>query len=218
VLEPAEHRAVLGLLGSDGDRPVVGTGVPDSLVARLGVDPLDENALVAAARTPSASPPRIVLSAGAEPTVRAVLDEPAIPRACVLLLGTGDADARATLEAVPWQEWPRVRYVDLEYVPPRAVEEGPGWSRLEGGLGVVVLDEGAAEWHTPCPSYVPMARLLPALRSPSVPARVIAEELESERDRRERAEAVTATVMSSRSWRITAPLRAAKRILLRGRE
>jgi hypothetical protein len=213
---PAEHGVVLGL-AARGPVALFGPGVPDDLAT--GDERLRTDALVdaAVAAQDGEHAPVIVLGAGCGSVARVILDQPHVRRAWLLLLGTGDAGARAELEAIPWRSWPRVRHVDLEYVPPRLVEDGPGFHRLERGLGLVVLDADEAKWTEPGTRFVPIARLLPDLRSPSVPARIAADELAQERERRERADAVIRDLTSSASWRITAPLRAAKRAVARRR-
>ncbi len=212
----AVHTLVaLGLLAADGTAtaPLLGTGAPDELAEQLDREPLPEPALLAAARAAQELEhgPLIVLGGDAAASVRALLDEPEIGRARLLIVGTGAAEDRAALEALPWLSWPRVRHVDLEYVPPRAVR-GPAGG-LAGGLGLVVLDAGAPEWAKRTPDFAPMAQLLPELNSAWLPARPSAEELEAGR----RARAEVAAITSSASWRITAPLRAAKRAVGRGR-
>ncbi len=207
---------MLGLLAAEGEAAtaVVGAGVPDELAGHVHGKVLGDGALVAAGKVAQErrNGPVIILGAGAETALQAVLDEPEIERARLLLLGTGNALERAALEAVPWLTWPRVRYVDLEYVPPRVIEETPGAERLEGGLGLVVLDADAEAWSAPRPRFVPIARLLPRLRSAWLPPRIAAEELQAAYGR---ADATIAAITSSASWRITAPLRAAKRVLRR---
>jgi hypothetical protein len=206
---------VLGLSAIEGKAaaPVLGPGAPAEIADQLDGQPLPEPELIAAAKVAqgTGNGPLIVLGAGATETVRAVLDERDIGRGRLLIVGTGAAEDRAALEALPWLSWTRVRHVDLEYVPPRAAEGPTGG--LTGGLGLVVLDADAAEWVERTPGFVPMARLLPQLSSPLLPARISAEEVEAGR----RAQATVAAITSSASWRITAPLRAAKRALRRKR-
>lgn len=193
--------------------------------------PAEVAAALAAAQS-GAEVPLVVLPAGAVDTVLHVLDDGAVRRATLVLMGTGDAAARTTLEEVPWRSWPRVRSVDLEYVPPRVVEDGPGHPRLVGGVGLVLLDADEQEWTEPATPPVAVARLIPRLSSPALPPRIAAQELgaaraelaalraqtaelDGERLRRERAEGLVTALQSSLSWRVTAPLRAAKRTTLR---
>jgi hypothetical protein len=212
---PVHALIVLGLLARGGMRtaPLLGAGAPAELAAQLDAELLPEPALIAAAKAAQEleDGPLIVLGGGAATTVRAVLDEPEIGRGRLLIVGTGAAEDRAALEALPWLSWPRVRHVDLEYLPPRAVQ-GPAGG-LVGGLGLVILDADAPEWVERTPDFAAMAQLLPRLNSAWLPARPAAEELEAGR----RAQAELAAITSSASWRITAPLRAAKRAVGRGR-
>ncbi|HEX8104105.1 MAG TPA: hypothetical protein VF533_15910 [Solirubrobacteraceae bacterium] len=222
---PAEHAAILGAVAAHPEATVLaGAGLPPALTERLDAAEQDGPDLVA--RAAQEKTLLIVLAAGDAATLQALLDEPQIAAATLLLAGTGAADARAALEALPFRQWPRVRYVDLEYVAPRVVEEGRGHERLEGGLGLIVLDADAqpGEWPAPAPPYLPLARAIEGLRSAALPPRIAARELErlraelaDERARRERAEQVVAELTGSPSWQVTAPLRAAKHALWRPR-
>jgi hypothetical protein len=205
---------VLGLQATGGGGVLLlGPGTPAELAEHLDSQMLSEQNLIAAAKDAQAaeSPPLIVLGGGAATTAQAVLDEPEIARARLLIAGTGAATDRAALEALPWLSWTRVRRVDLEFVPPRA-PEGPVGG-LEGGLGLVVLDTDATEWGARTPNFVPMARLLPKLTSAWLPERLSTDELQAGRQ----AQAELAAITSSASWRVTAPLRAAKQAIRRRR-
>jgi hypothetical protein len=210
---PVHMLVVLGFLAAEGTKtaPLLGPGAPADLTEHLNDHSLAEPELIVAAKAAQKleNGPLIVLSAAAEATIRAVLDEPEIARGRLLIAGTGAAEDRAALEALPWLSWTRVRHVDLEYVPPRAVQGPVGG--LEGGLGLVVLDADAAEWVARTPHFAPMARILPQLTSAWLPDRFSTAELEAGRH----AQATVVAITSSASWRITAPLRAAKRALRR---
>jgi predicted O-methyltransferase YrrM len=211
----AETLAVLGLLAAEGEgaRLVLGEGTPAELAERTGSTQVTGQTLLDAAKAAqsAAEGPLIVLGGGDAATVQAILDDAEIAKGRLLIVGTGGAADRAALEALPWLAWSRVRHVDLEYVPPR-VSQGP-LGGLVGGLGLVVLgpDTGAGTERTT--HFTPVAQLLPQLSSAGVPARVSVEEIEAGR----RAQAALAEVTSSPSWRITAPLRAAKTALHRRR-
>jgi hypothetical protein len=211
----AEHHMVLGF-GAEGARLLFGVGLSEELVASCRGEPLVLEALLEATRcAQDEEPPPVIVIPGASPSIEAILDDPEIETALLLLLSTGELETRRRLEEVRWRQWPRVGLVDLEYCPPRVVEDTPGAQRLQGGLGLVAIGLGPARG----PSFVPMARLLPGLRSPLIPARIAAAELEAAREcqaRLRRAEDVIRSLTASWSWRITAPLRAAK-AELRGR-
>ena len=126
--------------------------------------------------------------------------------------GTGREEARRELETIDWLSWVRVRYVDFEYVPPRLIEEGPGYGRLIGGLGVVEIAATVSDHHARRESATPMVRLIPRYQSAFVPPRIAAQQLALEIERRERADRLAQDLMASASWRITAPLRRLKRM------
>jgi hypothetical protein len=203
----AEHRLVLGFL-ADGGSMLFGTGTPDELLCHGKSAALAQTELIAAARSAQgADGGPVIVTPWARTTVEAILDDPAIEQARLLLLDCGDVGVRAELEAMPWGQWPRLDHVDLEYLPPRVIEDVPGSQRLHGGVGLVVIGPRRSG---PRPNFVPMARLLPGLRSAAMPPRIAALELESAQARLERAERVIGSLTSSASWRVTAPLRAAK--------
>jgi hypothetical protein len=202
---------VIGLQAARDEAPLLGPGAPLDLVDRLEAEPLPEGRLLDAARAAQVDRgvPLIVLGGEAVATARAVLDEPEIARALLLIVGTGPAVNRAALEELPWLSWTRVRHVDLELVPPR-VPEGPV-ADLQGGLGLVVLDIDTSGRRARTPGYRAMARLLPELTSAWVPERFTTAELEAGRQ----AQATVAMLTSSTSWRVTAPLRAAMQAMRR---
>jgi predicted O-methyltransferase YrrM len=213
----AETSAVLGLLAAAGKETalVLGEGTPAELAERTGASQVSGQALLDAAKAAQSTKdgPLIVLGAGCAATAQAVLDDVDVERGRLLIFGTGDAADRAAVEAVPWLSWTRVRHLDLEYVPPRAVE-GPVQG-LVGGLGLIVLDAQAAAATNGgrTTNFAPMAQVLPDLISAGVPSRLSNAEIEAGR----RAQTTLAEVTSSLSWRLTAPLRAANAALRRHR-
>ncbi len=166
----------------------------------------------------------VVVHARSEDLIIDLLGSHSWAQGFLLLLGTGPQLARRPLELLDWFSWTKVRYVDLEFVPPRLVEAGAGSFHLEGGLGLI----GISQLHQSLPrrpSAAPVARLLPDLRSPAIPERIAAAEVKAARRRlREvekqrdvalknlaRAERVISRMESSLSWRFTAPLRELRR-------
>ena len=183
------------------------TGVPGDVIVDLGLAPLSDRELDAALEA-HGDAVSVLIDAGAASLAERLLNLGAWRMGQLYVYGTGDEEKRRALEAVDWLSWVRVRYVDFEFVPPRLVETGPGFSRLTGGLGIIEVDERAP---IAAPSRramaVPMARLVPRLQSALMPERICAEQLERER---QRADQRVQDITGSMSWRVTAPLRQLK--------
>lgn len=181
-------------------------------------------------------------TAGVRRDIEDLLHSPAVSRTVILLHDIANGLVRAGCDAVDYEAHPKVRHVDLDFVPGALGRDGfPG--ELWGGLGLIVVDAAAPAYGRapvvstkhhhggellaiardallsgttpPEPSGAPVtSRWIADLR-----ARTEAAQREvADRDARiAELEAHVAhhrglweSLMRSPSWRVTAPLRAAK--------
>lgn len=147
---------------------------------------------------------------GARRDMEDVLGSGAVQNAIVLAHDTLNPDVRRGLEAVPYAEIGKVAYVDLDFVAGHVTAEPPPGGECWGGLGLIVADESrrfgpAHEGRRP--RMIPLSDLV----WPSVERRLGTAHTADSADSAE----MVARMESSLSWRLTAPLRAAKRLLRR---
>ena len=83
-------------------------------------------------------------AAGVTADLDAVLRSPAVDFALVVLHDTMNGEVRRGIRSVGLEAIPRVVYCDLDLVPGYAAAGGPYAGQLWGGLGLVVVDPGAA--------------------------------------------------------------------------
>jgi methyltransferase family protein len=149
---------------------------------------------------------------GARRDMEDLLASPAVSSTVILAHDTLNQDVRRGLEAVPYVETEKVAFVDLDfvggYVPAQPPLKGECW----GGLGVVIVDESRrfSEAHGGREgTMAPLSELIwpaaAALRGAGNGESPVAE-LDRYRD-------LVNEIESSTSWRLTAPLRAARRLL-----
>ena len=184
-------------------------------------------------------------AAGVRADVEALLDSPATSQTVIAIHDTANEDVRRGLDAVHYRAFPKVVYVDLDFVPGRVCRYPELRHELWYGLGLVVVDasrpvyadpdeppplHGYMEGRVIEPRFYPAPPLLAAVREAIVaqedgdgaeatPEEIAAlggqlvglwGELLRERERSVELQRALAGVMSSPSWRITAPLRRAK--------
>jgi hypothetical protein len=142
---------------------------------------------------------------GARRDMEDVLGSAAVRSAMVLAHDTMNQDVRRGLESVPYAGMEKVAFVDLDFVAGHVTAEPPPGGECWGGLGLIMVDGsrrfGPAHQGRR-PRMIPMSELV----WPSVQRRLDPQE---ESDPAE----LLALMKASRSWRRTAPLRAARRRL-----
>lgn len=152
-----------------------------------------------------------------------LLTSEAVQRGVILIHDTANEVVREGLERVPYGSYPAVSHHDLDFLPGHLSSGGPYHHQLWGGLGLVVVDrqtlgdsetgfyssfeifaaardalvlaEGSGRTASPCEAV----RLRAEDGGPDLPAEL------------EQARATLDSVLSSLSWRATAPLRSVAR-------
>jgi hypothetical protein len=153
------------------------------------------------------------------PGVRAdlenLLSSPSVDRTVILLHDSLNDRVRTGLEQVDYGSYGRVTFVDLDFVPGRVYREGPQTNELWYGLGLVVTGWDVGERERPriypAPDvYAAFARSLADGEAPGAIGRGQLLELEAELENQRR---LVSMMERSSSWRVTAPLRALRRLL-----
>jgi hypothetical protein len=159
-------------------------------------------------------------SDGVRRDVEDLLASPAVADTIIAMHDTINETVREGLERVRFEGYPKVAYVDLDFVAGYMFREPSLRHELWGGLGLVVVDTRRTAYfgepvrqqrHYEAFSLFRHAR-------DSVVGRERLERLEADlaeaRSELERERAALETITSTRSWRLTAPLR---RVGRRGR-
>jgi hypothetical protein len=133
---------------------------------------------------------------GVRRDVEALMSSPAISRTVIALHDTANRDVRAGLEAIDYAAWPRLAWVDLDWVPGFVFCNGPSQGEAWGGLGIIVVDADGD-----------LARREDVVARYAYPAASVLAEFGRIADLERRYAALT----SSRSWRVTRPLRVVRR-------
>jgi hypothetical protein len=158
-----------------------------------------------------------------------LLSSPAIADTVILIHDTMNEQVRSGLDAVRYMAYPKVAHVNLDFVPGYMFRDPDHRHELWGGLGVVVVDATRSAYFPSAPvvedryyeagHYYPQLRDLVAARERGEPAspaearehRTLAEELNAVRAERDHYRGMSEAITGSMSWKLTAPLRAAKR-------
>ena len=135
-----------------------------------------------------------------------LIGSPALGRTVILAHDSMNEEVRSGLEAVDYDAWPAVRYVELDWVAGYVLSEPRFGSQLWGGLAAVVVDAGA----TRAPGSSVHAPGLTSIHEVVAAGRVAATDQAALRADLETCRTALDDVMGSASWRVTAPLRAAK--------
>jgi len=77
---------------------------------------------------------------GVRRDVEDLLDSPALARSVLLIHDTANERVRRGLDSVRFAAWPKVCYVDLDWIPGRVFAEPRLRNELWYGLGLVILD------------------------------------------------------------------------------
>jgi hypothetical protein len=77
---------------------------------------------------------------GVKNDIEDLLDSPAVRRAVILIHDTMNETVRAGIERVPFEAYPKVAYVELDFIPGYMFREPALLHELWGGLGLVVTN------------------------------------------------------------------------------
>jgi hypothetical protein len=155
--------------------------------------------------------------------LRAMLDSPATARTVILVHDTMNPEVRAGIDRARLAEHPRVVYYELDFVPGYEFAGGHFDGQVWGGLGLIVNGDRSISGYGDAPGqsrYTEPFRRFHEGRSLKIEldavrrgAEALGVELSDARTRLERSRALLTAIEGSLSWRLTAPLRAAKRAL-----
>lgn len=148
---------------------------------------------------------------GARRDVEDLLASDAVTSTVILAHDTLNQEVRRGLSEVPYSDFEKVAFVDLDFVGGYVPAEGQLKGQCWGGLGLIVVDETGSFAKAHEGGRTPMAPLSelvwPAAealrRGAPMPA-------SDENDELERQRTVIHEMQRSASWRLTAPLRAAR--------
>jgi hypothetical protein len=151
---------------------------------------------------------------GVRADIALLLDAPATGETVILLHDTMNPGVRAGIEAAGIEHHPRVVYFEPDFVPGYEFHGGHFGGEVWGGLGLVITggerpagyagSVRQARYVEPFAARARAAALAAEVERLRGEAAALGEQLARELDARRRLEA-------SASWRLTAPLRAAKR-------
>jgi hypothetical protein len=150
---------------------------------------------------------------GVHQDMRDLLDSPAVRQTLILAHDTVNPTVREGLDRVRYAAYPKVAYVELDFVAGYMFREPSLLHELWGGLGLVVVDSARGAYYAGDPGqtkYYEAFALLSRAR-----AAILDEQDAGGRERRLEEELRVAresldSVQGSASWRFTAPLRALK--------
>ncbi len=164
-----------------------------------------------------------------------LLESDAVTECVVLAHDSLNEDVRRGLDSVPYENYQKVAFVDLDFVPGFVAKPEAVLGQCWGGLGVVVIDASGSfgSEFLRNPTLFPFPEIAwpwaatrrtassegftgapPEAAGPSekLPSRTDVELLRQDLDRHR---AWLNSIQRSASWKLTAPLRAAKRRLRR---
>jgi methyltransferase family protein len=164
-----------------------------------------------------------------------LLSSPALADTIILIHNTANEQVRAGADAVRYAAYPKVAHVNLEFVPGYMFREPARAHELSGGFGLVMVDAARTAYFPATPvienRYYEVGHLYPqirdfvAARERGRPTSVVEErdrskligELAAARSERDHYKDLSESLISSPSWKLTAPLRAARSGLSRAK-
>jgi hypothetical protein len=164
---------------------------------------------------------------GVRRDIEDLLGSAAVVDTVILIHDGANVAVRAGADAVHYGAYPKVAHVNLDFVPGYMRREPEHRHELEGGLGLVLVDATRKAYFPDRPvvedRYYETGQLYSDLRDfviaresgePTSGAEVraqqaLAAELAAAREERDRYRHLSDSVVSSVSWKVTAPLRAA---------
>jgi hypothetical protein len=192
-------------------------------------------------------------SDGVRQDLEALLDSRALAQTVILIHDTANEVVRQGLDSVRFTAWPKVAYVQLDWIPGQLFAEPALRNELWYGLGLVLVDSARLaydrgpvyeeRYHPAAPLLAEIRQLVSARERMTVPeagqpdaaaalggsgralelarelvaARQQVAALQAERDALadhwERAERALNNIKGSASWKLTEPLRSAKRLV-----
>ena len=164
---------------------------------------------------------------GVRRDIEDLLGSPALADSVILIHDGANEAVRAGADAVHYGAYPKVAHVNLDFVPGYMRREPEHRHELDGGLGLVLVDATRQAYFPDRPvveeRYYETGSLYPDIRDlviaresgePTSGAEARAQtalvaELAAARAERDRYQQLSDTLVTSVSWKVTAPLRAA---------
>ena len=157
---------------------------------------------------------------GARQDVEDLLSSPSVGRTVILLHDTLNERVRAGLEEIDFASFPRVTFVDLDFVPGLVRREGVLKDDFWSGLGLIVSGwELPEEDHWPAVYPVPevYAAFSDVRAKTAEHQRIGYEQLLKLDGELAEQKKIVSMMKNSLSWRITSPLRAMRQLRRRER-
>jgi hypothetical protein len=157
---------------------------------------------------------------GARQDVEDLLSSPSVDRAVILLHDTLNERVRAGLEEIDYASFPKVTFVDLDFVPGLVRSEGALKDDFWSGLGLIVTGwQLADEDRWPAVYAVPevYASFADVRAKTADDRRIGYEQLLKLDDELAEQKKIVSMMKNSLSWRVTSPLRALRQLPRRGK-
>jgi hypothetical protein len=153
---------------------------------------------------------------GVKRDVEDLLSSPAISQTLILLHDTANPRVRAGLNAINYRSCAKLTWVDLDWLPGLVFREGAMRGEAWGGLGLLLADakEGPLIGPARVAEYAyAVTEVLAGRDLPGLAGGHDRHQVEALDKRVEELERLQVELMSSKSWRITRPLRNLSRAL-----